>query len=264
METTDPTVLALHIAATIRRLAAGATGPTCYRPPLVAIAGADDPRFLQLQHTLHPGHALPSDLLQGAQAVVAFFLPFAPEIVAANAHHPSAVHRSWAVAYVETNALIASITAGLIAQLGAVGVAAAAQPATHNFDPVSLHSTWSHKSAAVIAGLGSFGLHQMVITGAGCAGRFGSLAVGTPLPAGIVGEATIEPAAARQHCLYYLDGSCMECVAACPVHALDPAAGLDKAACYRHLLTIAREFTGLGLADVCGKCAVLGPCAMEG
>ncbi len=34
---------------------------------------------------------------------------------------------------------------------------------------------WSHKSAAAIAGLGSFGLHRMLITDAGCAGRCGSL-----------------------------------------------------------------------------------------
>ncbi|MBN1660564.1 MAG: epoxyqueuosine reductase [Anaerolineae bacterium] len=250
------------MAATVRRLAAGATGQTCYRAPLVAIAAAADPRFAQLRHTLHPGHALPSDLLPGAQAVVVFFLPFAHETVAANARDPILVDRSWAVAYVETNALIGHITAALIDQLAAAGIPAATQPATHNFDPVSLHSTWSHKSAAVIAGLGAFGLHQMVITEAGCAGRFGSLVIGAPLPVGTVGDDTITPPAPREWCQYYVDGSCMECVAACPVHAIDPARGVDKDACYGHVLAVAREFTDLGLADVCGKCAVVGPCAI--
>jgi hypothetical protein len=33
-------------------------------------------------------------------------------------------------------------------------------PATYNFDPQTLVSRWSHKSVAVIAGLGSFGHHR--------------------------------------------------------------------------------------------------------
>ena len=262
MQPSDPTTVALTLAAAIRRMAAGAAGETRYRPPLVAIADAADPRFAQLRHTLHPGHALPSDLLPGARAVVVFFLPFTAEIVAANAREPIAVHRSWAVAYVETNALIGHITSALVDHLAAAGIPAAAQPATHNFDPASLHSTWSHKSAAVIAGLGSFGLHQMVITDAGCAGRLGSLVVGAPLPAGIVTADSVIPAPSRQRCRYFVNGSCLDCVAACPAVALDPAAGLDKAACYHQLLSRAGAFRDIGLADVCGKCAVMGPCAI--
>jgi len=155
---------------------------------------------------------------------------------------------------VETNALIGYISAHLIEMLAEWGIRAAAEPATHNFDPVSLVSHWSHKSVAVIAGLGSFGLHQMVITDAGCAGRFGSLVLDAHLP--------VNPAPPKQRCLYFHDGSCLECVIRCPADALDANSPLDKQRCYRHLLDVAQQYTNLGLVDVCGKCAI-GPCSFE-
>lgn len=241
------------VTATIRRLVAGAGTATEYRLPLVGFAPADDPRFADLRRVVHPAHMLPSDLLPGARSVVSFFLPFAPWVVEANAGHREAVAREWAVAYVETNALIGQITSHLIAALAERGIAAAAEPATHNFDPQTLLSRWSHKSVAVIAGLGSFGLHQMVITDAGCAGRFGSLVLDAELP--------VEPVAPRERCLYFHDESCLECVQRCPVGALDASEPLDKQGCYRRLLAVAHEYEDLGLVDVCGKCAI-GPCSL--
>lgn len=247
------TDLARFLDAAIRRLVAEADTVTEYRPPLVGLATAADPRFAELRRLAEPSHLLPGDLLPGARSVVSFFLPFAPSVVEANAGHREAVAREWAVAYVETNALIGRVTAHLIDALAQRGIRAAAEPATHNFDPVSLVSRWSHKSVAVIAGLGSYGLHQMVITDAGCAGRFGSLVLDAELP--------VEPVAPRERCLYFHDESCLECVQRCPVGVLDASEPLDKQGCYRRLLAVAREYEDLGLADVCGKCAI-GPCSL--
>ena len=242
------------IETAIRQMVDGASTATAYRRPLVGFAAADDERFAELRHVAESSHLLPADLLPGARSVVSFFLPFAPWVVEANARQRKAVAPEWAVAYVETNALIGRITAHLVEALAGRGVRAAAEPATHNFDPVSLISRWSHKSVAVIAGLGSFGLHQMVITDAGCAGRFGSLVLDAELP--------VTGAAPRERCLYFYDGSCLECVYACPVGALDTDEPLEKQACYRRLLDVAAGYQDLGLTDVCGKCAT-GPCALE-
>jgi epoxyqueuosine reductase len=250
---TEAAALALFIVSAIQDLVADAEATTGYRQPLVGFVAADDPRFAELQHVAEPSHMLPGDLLPGARSVVSFFLPLAPEVVEANARERERVAQGWAVAYVETNHLIGQITAHLIAALAQQGVRAAAEPATRNFDPVSLVSRWSHKSVAIIAGLGSFGLHQMVITDAGCAGRFGSLVLDAPLPA--------TQAETRERCLYYHDGSCLECVMRCPVEALDPAVSLDKQRCYERLLDVARQYEDLGMADVCGKCAI-GPCSL--
>jgi epoxyqueuosine reductase len=118
--------------------------------------------------------------------VISFFLPFEPMVVEANAQHREKVAREWVVAYAETNDFIGRITKALTERLAERGIRAAAEPATHNFDPVTLVSRWSHKSVAVIAGLGSFGLHHLVITDAGCAGRSGSLVVDAGLASSAV------------------------------------------------------------------------------
>jgi epoxyqueuosine reductase QueG len=195
---------------------------------------------------------MPQDLVPGARTVVSFFLPFARWVVEANAREREVAAREWAVAYVETNALIGLISTQLAEALGKRGILAGTVPATHNFDEDTLHSGWSHKSVAVIAGLGSFGLHQMVITNSGCAGRFGSLVLDAEVP--------VEALEPKERCLAFYDGSCMECVARCPAAALDANEPLDKHVCHDHLLRVALVYPDLGLADVCGKCAI-GPCS---
>lgn len=246
--------LATLITGAVRQQVSEAGTTTEYRDPLVGFASASDPQFSDLKRVVHPTHMLPSDLLPGARSVISFFLPFAPWVLEANARHREQVAQEWAVAYIETNALIGRITAHLIETLAELGIGAAAEPATHNFDPDTLVSRWAHKSVAVIAGLGSFGLHQLVITEAGCAGRFGSLVLDADLPD--------TQAAPREGCLYYHDGSCLECVMRCPVTALDLNEPLDKEVCWRRLQAVAEGFHHLGLADVCGKCAI-GPCSFK-
>lgn len=146
----DSMELAKYITATIQREVAEAGTITGYREPLVRFAAADDPRFPALRHLAEATHMMPRDLLPGARSVIAFFVPFDYSVVEANTRHKEKVAREWAEAYVETNALIGRITSHLIQSLAEWGVRAAAEPATHNFDPVSLVSRWSHKSIAVL------------------------------------------------------------------------------------------------------------------
>lgn len=248
--------LEAFIAAWVGERVAEAGTETRYRPPLVSFANAADPRFPQLRALAEPTHLLPTDLLPTARSVIAFFLPFAAQTVEANRAHPRYVAHEWVLAYIETNALINQISQGLIAVLTGRGIAAAAEPATHNFDPQTLVSRWSHKSVAAVAGLGSFGLHRMLITEAGCAGRFGSVVVDVDLE-----PTSPPPGPLVNRCTYFADKSCTLCVDRCPVRALT-LDGLDKQLCYRWLLNVADRFQELGFADVCGKCAVSGPCAL--
>lgn len=237
------------IVQTIMRDVAEAGSATGYREPLVGFASAGDPRFEELRRIV-PAHLSPEQMLPGARTVISFFLPFAAWVVEANSLDREAVALEWSAAYVETNALIGRIAAHLTVLLAEHGVRAAAAAATHNYDPATLTCPWSHKSVAVIAGLGSFGLHRMVITDAGCAGRFGSLVVDADLRAA--------PVTPRERCLYFSDGGCADCVSRCPVDALSVDGSMDKQRCHRRLLEIAAQFD----AKACGKCA-MGPCALE-
>jgi epoxyqueuosine reductase len=236
----------------IEERTASATTVTRYRRPLVAFVSADHPDFAHLPALVDPGHLLPADILPDACSVVSFFLPFDRSVVIANVK-ASDTAREWAVAYVETNGLIADICAALTDHLIQGGHRACWELPTHHFDPIHLVSRWSHKSVGVVAGLGSFGLHHMVITDAGCAGRFGSL----------VTTARLETAAVRprERCRYFAEGRCAVCVGRCPVGALT-VSGLDKTRCYERCLEVDRTFADLPLTDVCGKCAT-GPCALQ-
>lgn len=240
------------IRALIERVAASPPGVTRYRCPLVAFVSAHDPEFARLKKRIDPSHLTPQELLPDAEGVVSFFLPFEKSVVMANIQgHYTA--REWAVAYIETNRLIGHICHLLGDLLANYGYSSRWELPTHNFDPVRLVSHWSHKSVAVIAGLGSFGLHHMVITDAGCAGRFGSL----------VTSATLAPTAfeRRERCRYFVDRSCRVCVERCPVGALTEL-GLDRSVCYERCLDVDRHYADLELSDVCGKCAT-GPCALQ-
>ncbi len=237
----------------VRKATAHPDGATRYREPLVGFSGIDEDAFAGLCRRV-PGHLTPDQLLPGACGIVSYFLPFAENVVLANAQS-SYVAREWAMAYVETNRLLASIGERLVATLAAHGVRAVAEAPTHVFDKQRLMAKWSHKSIACITGLGSFGLHSLVITDAGCAGRFGSVVIDV--------DPGVSPAPERTRCLYFHNGSCGLCVTRCPVSALSHDALFDRQACYRHLQEVGVHFTDLSLADACGKCSVGLPCSMR-
>jgi len=226
---------------------------TGWKEPLVAYASADDPLFAALKKRISPTHALPQDFLPEAQTVITYFLPFKDDVVESNiAGHFSS--RTWAVAYLETNRLIGVINQHLQEQLIAQGYRAAYVPAIHNFDKKTLLSDWSHRSAAYIAGLGTFGLNHMLITKSGCCGRVGSLVTDFEF------EPTPRPS--KEYCLHRAGGSCGCCVQKCVNTALGTD-GLDKHKCYEMCLINAARFNNLeSTADICGKCLAGVPCSV--
>lgn len=250
-----PSKLGALIKETIVHQAAHHKFVTRYRDPIIGFLNANDPGFEKLSQWTQIEHLMPADLLPGAQSVIVFFLPFAPEIAHANTREAETVALEWAVAYQETNTLIGEINILLEEILSHHGVRSAAQPATGNFKQSELRSPWSHKSLAVMAGIGSFGLHQLVITDSGCAGRFGSLAIDANIPA--------EPPARKERCEYFEFGTCIACLEACPVDAISEDGPLDRRSCWLQCHNNGASFVDIGNINVCGKCAVMGPCSLE-
>lgn len=242
----------------VRKMVNDANTMTQYRKPVISFSKVNKEDFFHLKRVVNPKHRLPEDLLPSAVTIVSFFIPFSEDVVNAN-RFCSSTAEEWAIAYSETNRLIEQISNELVIKLGEKGVCAAWEPPTHNFDKITLTAVWSHKSMAKITGLGSYGLHQMIITDAGCAGRLGSLVI----------DATVEqkPKRETERCFHYINGSCSMCVESCPVGALTEE-GLNKKKCWMHILEIDKSFSYLsdkknltGPFDVCGKC-VTGPCAV--
>ncbi|MDC7226267.1 MAG: hypothetical protein PQJ61_05845 [Spirochaetales bacterium] len=222
-----------------------------WRPPLVSFAAAADPLMLKLKEWVDTKHLLPGDMLPGAESVICWYLPFNPDIPKSNRGERIA-SREWVDAYVETNKLIAVINNRLKDFLSSEGYACETTPATHNFDPEVLISYWSHRHLAYIAGLGTFGLNNMLITEAGTAGRFGSCVTNLKLKPGKRSD--------TENCLYKAKGACGLCVRNCVNGALT-FDGFDRFKCYEMLLENDAHHNIGSIADVCGKCIAGMPCS---
>ena len=224
---------------------------TRWRTPLIGFALADDSLFPELKRVVSPTHTLPGDLLPTARTVISFFLPLDESIARSNI--PGQLSsRNWAQAYVETNTLINSIGLYMKHDLESEGYDIVVTPPTHNFDPQRLVSDWSHRHLAFIAGLGRFGLNNMLITESGCCGRIGSFVTSLELPSDHRSE--------DEACLYRHNGSCKRCVSRCVGNALFHDQ-FNRHKCYHVCLRNEEEHQSTGKADVCGKCLVDVPCA---
>ena len=222
-----------------------------WQEPLVSFVDASDARLLSLKEQVSSTHLLPHDLLENAKTVVVYFLPFASDIPKSNVAQRYC-SKEWASCYIETNQLIHDLNRHLKNELAKAGYQAAVTPATHNFDPKTLISNWSHRHLAQLAGLGSFGLNNMLLTEKGCCGRLGSLV--TDLEIGTSRLPFMEL------CLHKSKGVCGICLAKCVNGALT-LDGFDRRKCYAMCLENDRQYRELGLCDVCGKCCVGLPCS---
>jgi len=224
---------------------------TIWRTPLVGFASALDPLFETLKEAVTPTHAMPKDLLPDAHTVVAFFVPFEESTIRSNVEGEMS-SRNWAQAYLETNGLIVELGAYMKRYLESLGHAVTVTPPTHNFDPGVLISDWSHRHVAFVAGLGTFGLNNMLITHSGCCGRIGSFVTSANMAPDLRPE--------TDACLYHYNASCIKCVKRCVNDALF-VDRFDRHKCYEMCLRNEEIFRFLGRADVCGKCLVGVPCS---
>jgi len=160
----------------------------------------------------------------------------------------------WPKAYLETNALICAVGLHMKQFIESEGYVAKVTPLIHNFDPQRLVSDWSHRHAAFVAGLGRFGLNNMLITESGCCGRAGSFLTSLKLPP--------DPRPKAEACLYHHNGSCERSVSRFVGGALF-IENFYRHKCYQVCLKNEKKYVSLGKADVCGKCLVGVPCSFK-
>lgn len=227
-----------------------------WRKPVVGIASALDPLFLKLKEIISTTHALPSDLVPKAKSVIVFFLPFSQEVVASNLSGEES-SREWDIANIETNCLIADINKYLFEKLLSMGYQSSLLPATYNYDEKKLISDWSHRHVAFIAGIGNFGIHNMLITDSGCCGRLGS----------IVTDLELEPSKRtnQEYCLFKHNGKCGKCMSTCVNEAFlcnDKKVLFNRQKCNEQIYDkIVPEYPN-GMGDACGKCMCGMPCSL--
>lgn len=223
-----------------------------WKPVIVRFADAESPMWERFKELVLDTHLTPQDLLAEAAVVLSYFLPFVREVAISNVQgeRPS---ETWARAYVTTNKMAAVLNEQLTDVIEEMGYTAAIPVSAGTFDETILKSDWSQRHIAWLAGHGTFGINNMLISDLGSCGRYFSVVTSLPVTPGQPVE--------EERCLYKRDGSCHVCIDRCPVDAFSKD-GFARADCFERLLE--NRTDKIPGAQVCGKCDVGLPCSFRG
>lgn len=214
-------------------------GVPMWERPLIGVAAGEDPYYDFLKEHIGPFHWSPADVFQlkypgsvskEKLSVVSMVFPQTMETKQAQSKEQQCPAREWIVSRGEWEPLMKEFSGKLVVKLESMGIRSVSidlQPefSTARSETLGIASKWSHRHSAYLAGLGTFGLSEGLITERGKAVRITSLIIEAPL------TPTVRPYSAHNEwCLYYKDGSCGVCMKRCPVNAIT-AEGHDKDAC---------------------------------
>ena len=234
-------------------------GMQIYDDPLMGVAAANDPLFLQLQTpgVVGEGALLPADWLADAVSVISFFLPFTERVRCSNRLSADTASDEWLHARIEGQRMVEVFAAALCEKLREAGYDAVCPATDPRFGMIApFASNWSERHVAYICGLGTFGVSRGLITAKGMAGRFGSIVVNAPLP--VTPRPYSDPFA---YCIL-----CGACQTRCPVQAIDIKRGVvngkDQTVCSAFVEQSRRPPHGPNRRARygCGKCQVGVPC----
>jgi epoxyqueuosine reductase QueG len=118
-------------------------------------------------------------------------------------------------------------------------------------------SSWSERHAAYVAGLGTFGLCNGLITPAGKAMRCGSVIARISIPP--TKRPYNDPHA---YCLFFTKGICGKCIKRCPAGAITEG-GHNKEKCIEYVFSVTSPYVSaqFGFDSFgCGLCQTKVPC----
>lgn len=254
-----------------------ASGEKCWAEPHVAVACGDDPFFARFKEMIGPFYwtpeqafaiAFPSTPAPAVELrVISYVLPQTPVTRADQRKEQTLPAERWARSRDYGEKFNCALRLHLAASLTAEGFPAVAPERLPGFDyrmseRVGLASNWSERHTAFVAGLGTFGLSDGLITPWGKAVRFGSVVVHMELPV------TPRPYGDDHHawCLWYAKGICGVCAQRCPADAISTLAGHNKPVCHRYIREVTAPYTQKSFgtsATPCGLCQVKIPCEAQ-
>lgn len=246
-------------------------GERIWGTPLVGFADGNDSYFEFFKQDIGSFYLLPHELIRKeyvdapedeAVSVVSWVLPQAKTTKAENAAMGVYPSQSWVRARIDGEEFNRKLAAHIVSELHRQGLRAVAPMLSPFFsmqtsDKYGYAATWSERHTAFVAGLGTFGLCDGLITARGKAMRCGSVIVYLQLPP------TPRPYSTHNdYCLYFSGGNCFACAERCPVSAIGPN-GHDKKKCREYQQKVLRPYIKDEYAlesSCCGLCQTGVPC----
>jgi epoxyqueuosine reductase QueG len=248
------------------------TGERAWEEPLVGFSNGADPLYLRIKEDIGPFYLTPLEIFMlafpQAQAapedltVVSWILPQTKATKADNRRENTFASERWLRSRHFGEMFNALLRRYVVKTLQGAGFAAVA-PVDAPFwswevsARYGMASRWSERHAAHIAGLGTFGLCDGLITPRGKAMRCGSVVAQIPI------TPTIRPYSDHhEYCLHFSQGTCGKCIKRCPAGAIS-ASGHDKDKCSHYLRGLVSEDARYRLnieIHGCGLCQTGVPC----
>ncbi len=239
--------------------------------PIVGFASGDDPLFdFYKEHIGSDFYMHPTEWLELKYkrkfnkenvSVISYILPQTEETKAKCRILSDCPAFEWQMVRVHGEECNRALASALEEYLCTLGIAAIAPMSSSEFkwgedDKFIKKSNWSERHTAHIAGLGTFGKCDGLITQVGKAVRIGS----------VIFEAKAEPTQRpytryNEYCLY--DKGCRACEARCPIGAISEK-GHDKILCMQYhaesITPLCKERYNYEGYRVCGLCQTGVPC----
>ncbi|MFX0035700.1 MAG: hypothetical protein ACFE9I_08680 [Candidatus Hermodarchaeota archaeon] len=223
-----------------------------FNDPLIGVAKGDDPIFQKFKEVVGPEHLNPLDLwLAEGQGkihaselrVVSIVFPYVDKIrnESKNIKERGKLKlpaEIYSVGRNYANSFKQETCKHIIGFFNDNGYKSVSGMLSESFSILlkgKFYSTWSERHIAFASGLGTFSLHEGLITDAGCNIRLASVVTKAPLK--ITQRKNEDPYA---NCLYYSKGTCRECEKRCPGNAIDEN-GHNKIKCHEYGQKIARK-----------------------
>lgn len=204
----DVSVLETAIADFVREYQNREDIESVWGAPLVGYADAMHPYIQSLRDVISPTHGMPQDVMEDASIIVTYFVPFTRELARTNQRKGHLASPEWARTYEETNTMFGELNQFIVDFLTEQGYHAAVSSRAGTFDQQELISDWSQRHIAYAAGLGTFGMNNMLITRKGCCGRYSTVVTNLDVTPGKPLE--------EELCLYRKNGTCGKCIAWSP------------------------------------------------
>jgi epoxyqueuosine reductase QueG len=235
----------------LNRLPEAYGGGRIFGTPLIGVSRGDDPIFNKFKEVISAEHMTPAEMWTksgfedddpaASLRTVSIVFPYVDRIREESKTATKMPAEIYSIGRNYANAFMTDVIEKTIAFFQDQGHRAAAGVNSPGFQTFSqdkapqYYSPWSERHMAFAAGLGTFSLHEGLITEVGCNIRVASVTTDAPLE--VTPRKSDDPYA---NCLYYAEGSCRECQDRCPGDAITED-GHDKVKCRKQLRVIGEE-----------------------